>query len=197
VAETQAYIEHRLRHVGWKNDPEFAPACFDLIHGLSGGIPRRINSLCNRLLLSAFLSEKHSIDVADVEAVADELNDELGPTAKEARVTVAGGKPAPGEDSPEGARGNPKLWHVYFEQVEDRIDRLERTVAAAVDLLYRLLHPDRLADQPVKAVELPAKAVEQPEMAAEEPAIDEDHPARTPDQTPKVPEYVPERAPAP
>ncbi len=34
-AETQAYIEHRLKHVGWKDDPEFEPACFDLIHGLT------------------------------------------------------------------------------------------------------------------------------------------------------------------
>src|SRR6266568_1595649 len=26
--ETQAYIEHRLHHVGWKGDPEFEAACF-------------------------------------------------------------------------------------------------------------------------------------------------------------------------
>src|SRR6476620_2647106 len=25
--ETQAYIEHRLRHVGWSGDPQFDPAC--------------------------------------------------------------------------------------------------------------------------------------------------------------------------
>jgi general secretion pathway protein A len=184
VAETQAYIEHRLRHVGWNNDPEFAPACFDLIHGLSGGIPRRINSLCNRLLLSAFLSEKHSIDVADVEAVADELNDELGPTAKEASVTVAGGKLAPGEPLPEGARGNPKLWHVYFEQVEDRIDRLERTVAAAVDLLYRLLHPDRVP------ADAPPKTPDRPVQVADQAPATSDHP-------PTMPEQLPERTFAP
>src|SRR6266568_682574 len=47
-AETHAYVEHRLMHVGWKNDPEFRPECFALIHGLTGGIPRRINGLCNR-----------------------------------------------------------------------------------------------------------------------------------------------------
>ena len=46
-AETQAYIEHRLHHVGWNDDPRFEPACFDLIHTLTGGIPRRINTLCN------------------------------------------------------------------------------------------------------------------------------------------------------
>ena len=54
--ETQAYIEHRLRHVNWKEDPSFDSGCFDLIHSLTGGLPRRINTLCNRLLLAAFLS---------------------------------------------------------------------------------------------------------------------------------------------
>ena len=52
--ETQAYIEHRLRHVGWNNDPRFEPSCFDSIHTWSGGIPRRINTLCNRLMLAGF-----------------------------------------------------------------------------------------------------------------------------------------------
>jgi hypothetical protein len=33
--------------------------------------------------------------------------------------------------------------HKHFDHLEERIDRLERTVSAAVDLLHRLLHPDR------------------------------------------------------
>jgi putative secretion ATPase (PEP-CTERM system associated) len=159
VAETQAYIEHRLRHVGWKGDPQFDPACFALIHRLSGGIPRRINSLSNRLLLAAFLSEKHTVDVADVESVAEELNDELGPNLARGVATASESAPATDDAAyPATIRGNPKLWHVYFEQVEDRIDRLERTVAAAVDLLHRLLHPDRVAtEQPAKSpVQTPA-----------------------------------------
>ncbi len=80
-AETRAYIEHRLKHVGWKDDPQFDPACFDLIHTLTGGIPRRINTLCNRLLLAAFLAERHVLETADVQAIAHEIRDELGPDA--------------------------------------------------------------------------------------------------------------------
>ncbi len=165
VTETQAYIEHRLRHVGWKSDPSFAPTCFKLIHDLSGGIPRRINSLCNRLLLAAYLAEKHAIELVDVESVAHELDGELGPTSQPAVVSANEGD-SRSEAAPRGApRGNPKLWHVYFEQVEDRIDRLERTVAAAVDLLYRLLHPERVPND--EAASPPAQA-----------------PERTPEQTP-------------
>ena len=68
--ETRGYIEHRLKHVDWKDDPHFDPACFDLIHTLTGGIPRRINTLCNRLLLAAFLAERHVLETADVQAIA-------------------------------------------------------------------------------------------------------------------------------
>src|SRR4029079_14352302 len=68
-SETQAYIEHRLRHVGWNDDPRFEPSCFDSIHTWSGGIPRRINTLCNRLMLAGFLGEKHVIEPAAVQAI--------------------------------------------------------------------------------------------------------------------------------
>src|SRR5690242_7698552 len=72
-AETQAYVEHRLKHVGWKGDPRFEPACFDLIHVVTGGIPRRINTLCNRLMLAGFLGEKHVFDTGDVQGIAREI----------------------------------------------------------------------------------------------------------------------------
>lgn len=82
--ETRAYIEHRLTHVGWDGDPIFAPDAYSVIYGHTGGIPRRINTLCDRLLLAAFLAERHSIDEADVHAVIDELNEEFA--AREGRV---------------------------------------------------------------------------------------------------------------
>ena len=79
--ETQAYIEHRLTHVGWKGDPQLRARGLELIHTASGGIPRRINTLCNRLLLAGFLGEKHAFGVADVQAIAREISEELGPEA--------------------------------------------------------------------------------------------------------------------
>src|SRR5438477_1180997 len=80
-AETQAYIEHRLTHVGWKDKPRFEPSCFDLSHRWRAGIPRRINTLCNRLMLAGFLGEKHVIAPTDVQAIAREIRDEMGPDA--------------------------------------------------------------------------------------------------------------------
>ena len=87
-AETQAYIEHRLRHVGWKGDPHFDPASFELIHVSTGGIPRRINALCNRLMMAGFLGEKHVLGPADVEAIAREIDHEMGPATAGAQASA-------------------------------------------------------------------------------------------------------------
>ncbi len=53
-AETEAYIVHRLQTVGWSGDPSFSEDAFDAIYAHTGGIPRRINLLCDRLLLMGF-----------------------------------------------------------------------------------------------------------------------------------------------
>jgi general secretion pathway protein A len=138
--ETQGYIEHRLRHVGWTEDPRFDPACFDLIYALTGGVPRRINTLCNRLMLAGFLGEKHRFEPSDVEAIAREIHDEMGPDA--GLSAVAWPEPDATAALEEGAAGDAS-WERHFRHLEERIDRLDRTVGAAVDLLHRLLHPDK------------------------------------------------------
>ncbi|MBN9430273.1 MAG: AAA family ATPase [Burkholderiales bacterium] len=78
-AETQQYVEHRLIHVGWQGDPAFDDAAFDRIFSLTSGIPRRINTLTDRLLLSGFLAEKHQLGEQDVIEVSNEIRMELGP----------------------------------------------------------------------------------------------------------------------
>jgi len=75
-SETQAYIEHRLGCVGWKDTPGFDQDAFRAIHNASGGIPRRINSVCDRLLWFGYLADKKSFTALDVEEVADEMQDE-------------------------------------------------------------------------------------------------------------------------
>ena len=140
-AEARDYIEHRLKHVGWKDDPKFEPECFDLIHTVTGGIPRRINTLCNRLLLAAYLAERHVLTPRDVQAIAREIGDELGPEAALTHVAVVGG--TGGAEGQLTTRMDGAAMHKHFDHLEERIDRLERTVSAAVDLLHRLLHPER------------------------------------------------------
>ncbi len=74
--ETQGYIEHRLKCVGWKDSPQFDADAFPAIFKASGGVPRRINSVCDRLLLSGFLANKRSFSKDDVAEIAEEFKDE-------------------------------------------------------------------------------------------------------------------------
>ena len=142
--ETRAYIEHRLTHVGWKGDPAFDPATFELIHVVSGGIPRRINTLCNRLMLSGVLGEKHAFTTNDVQAMAREIREELGTEAILTAVQPAMTRELAGAHSDAGSTADSTASVAHLRAIEERIDRLEKTVGGAVDLLHRLLHSDQV-----------------------------------------------------
>ena len=141
--ETQAYIEHRLKHVGWTADPRFEPGCFEQIHMLTGGVPRRINTLCNRLLLGGFIAERHVLTTLDVQNIAREMREELGPDATLGPVLVATDSVV-AEKTAGAAAADNGVWQEHFQNIEERIDRLEKTVGAAVDLLHAMLHPDKV-----------------------------------------------------
>jgi UDP-N-acetylglucosamine 2-epimerase len=78
--DTAAYVRHRLDRVGWKGRPSFTADAFAEIHRWTGGVPRRINMLCNRLLLGCFLAMSTEIDAAMVESTARALRAETGDT---------------------------------------------------------------------------------------------------------------------
>jgi general secretion pathway protein A len=75
--EIGAYIVHRLQTVGWRDDPAFSDDAFDAIFQYTGGIPRKINMLCDRLLLMGRLDEKHAFTGKEVAEVISELKQEF------------------------------------------------------------------------------------------------------------------------
>ena len=78
-ADTEAYIVHRLQTVGWRNDPSFSEDAFEGIYQHTGGIPRKINSLCDRLMLMGRLDERHAFTGGDVALVIDDMNQDFAP----------------------------------------------------------------------------------------------------------------------
>jgi putative secretion ATPase (PEP-CTERM system associated) len=78
-AETESYILHRLKIAGWRDDPSFSDDAFAAIYRYAGGIPRRINVLCDRLLLLGHLDEKHALTRTDVAEVINDLQQEFAP----------------------------------------------------------------------------------------------------------------------
>jgi len=87
VEETRGYIEHRLQLVGWEHSPAISDAAHQAIFAATGGVPRRINTFCDRLLLFGYLEELTALDEGHVNEVASELKQEA-PTATQAMTEV-------------------------------------------------------------------------------------------------------------
>ncbi|HET9146487.1 MAG TPA: AAA family ATPase [Acetobacteraceae bacterium] len=75
--EIQAYVEHRLRAAGWHGQTVFEPEAYPAIFHYTGGVPRRINRLCGRVLMHGALEQTPVISAAMVEATAQELDIDL------------------------------------------------------------------------------------------------------------------------
>jgi len=150
-AETESYIKHRLAHVGWNNDPGFDAAAFDAIFAFTKGIPRRINMLCNRLLLAGYLAEAHRLDGSDVEAVTAEIGEELGNEegavfelraatemlTQPQKETHSSGSPATqatAQSTPSGLGSS----------IEKRVESLEKAMLTTLNVLQRLVANDEL-----------------------------------------------------
>jgi general secretion pathway protein A len=70
--ETAAYVEHRLAAAG-ASRAIFSDDALTTVQQLTGGVPRRINRLCDLALVVGFANGAHAIDDADLRAVHDEL----------------------------------------------------------------------------------------------------------------------------
>lgn len=89
--DTQGYIEHRLKCAGaTAQRPSFNEAAFEAIFKATTGIPRRINLICDRLLLSGYLANKDGFCVDDVNEVVSEINGEaLSPVSQPAHPPLS------------------------------------------------------------------------------------------------------------
>ncbi|MFM6933679.1 MAG: XrtA/PEP-CTERM system-associated ATPase, partial [Novosphingobium sp.] len=72
-AEVQPYVEHRLSCVGWQGNPSFDQRVFAELYEASGGVPRRINQIFNRLMLLGAVEERTRIDASMLQQVLAEL----------------------------------------------------------------------------------------------------------------------------
>ena len=73
-AETASYVTHRLRVAGADNGLTFTPRALRLIYQSSGGLPRRINLLCDRALMTAYVRETRCVNGSIVRQSARDLN---------------------------------------------------------------------------------------------------------------------------
>jgi TonB family protein len=71
--DTVRYIQHRIQTAGRKESVLFTGPAMQKIHSFSKGIPRLINTVCDRSLLIAFVSGSETVDENSVTAAIQEM----------------------------------------------------------------------------------------------------------------------------
>lgn len=128
-SETRTYIEHRLRTAGWNNDPRLSDDTFLAIYKFAGGLPRKINTLCDRLFLMGYLEGLHDFRKAHVDEVIDDIQEELDMPLGESEPPVHSG------ELPRATAGPPI---VGMENIDKRLARIERGLYSLIDVLQKL-----------------------------------------------------------
>jgi general secretion pathway protein A len=158
VEETGAYVTHRLAVAGAHAGTPIPVALAPLIHRLTGGVPRRVNLLCDRALLGAYVENSGVVTPKILRRAAQEVfaGEARAPRAPLRWPLVAGGVLA-------GAALSAAAWQAVPHAVRSApAPRVAHGAPAA---------PARPVPVPVKAAEpAPAKPLA---LATEEEALRE------------------------
>lgn len=115
--DTRSYVEYRLTRAGWQRDPGFAEDVWPVIYRYSGGIPRKVNTFCDRMLLFGFLDGLRSIGREEAERVLAELEAEMGFGMHQGEANVLPADASPAEVA--------NLFK-EMQELNKRFDRMER-----------------------------------------------------------------------
>ena len=131
--ETRAYVEHRLATVGWKGIPSFDDGAHAAIYAYSGGIPRKTNTLMDRVLLMGYLEELHAFTEADINTVVSDISEEY-------QLPETLGTPDPGalpQGEPRG--GDRRASAASVEVLDERMMRLEKSIVSVLSILKKIV----------------------------------------------------------
>jgi general secretion pathway protein A len=124
-----------MKCVGWEGNPAFDQRVFAEIYEATGGVPRRINQIVNRLLLLGAVDQRTRID-----------GEMLSRSSSEWRTTDArsrpSAQPAAGSARPAGSSEPPGASLNVLHPVRRRVDAVQ-----ALALLRRLSGRARRADR--------------------------------------------------
>ena len=141
--ESQAYIEYRMQHAGWDGRALFSDGAYRRIFTFTHGIPRKINTLMDRILLFGFIEELESLDEEAIEKVIKEVSEEmfLSETKAETQTQPKGTVDAELED------GNIKDVEYYKSMITELVDALDNTISQKIKLTRYI---DRLMQKKYK-----------------------------------------------
>jgi general secretion pathway protein A len=168
--ETREYVRHRLKHVGWTGKPHLEADAYDALFEVTGGVPRRINSVCDRMLLAGFIAQKYVLDAQAVREAAAEIRTETGFSVENKSPTPERGEGSNGHDVLGELAGevadadlrldakaadhvNSIMSRLQAVDFEERLARLERQNNATLSALKHLVNAMRERRSPPREPE--------------------------------------------
>lgn len=161
--EVELYIAQRLTIAGWSGRPDFSPEALALMHAWSGGVPRKLNQLANRVLLHGSIERIDAFSAGHVAAVIADLEGDAVPAA-------IVGEPTPDAIARVAQAANAPVMLTEPQPLPIVIERVDE--AAALPVPAPAIEPDRAAaiDEPPVMAPEPARPMGQAPTIAAEPA---------------------------
>ncbi|MBF9150323.1 XrtA/PEP-CTERM system-associated ATPase [Novosphingobium jiangmenense] len=143
-AEVGAYVEHRLALVGWQGRPQFDARVYADLAKASGGVPRRINQIVNRLLLMGAVEQRDHIDAAMLQAVLADLAGDGAFGKPQVSVTPAPAAevpkielpvaPAPIAPASVAPAFDESIWRAALAERDEQIAELQQAIIELADM---------------------------------------------------------------
>jgi putative secretion ATPase (PEP-CTERM system associated) len=131
LGECREYIEYRLQHAGLENNSLFSDGAYEQIFKFTNGVPRRINTLMDRVLLYGFLEELSSFDEEAITTVTAEVSEEMfrpevqqvvSPDATETEPSVASSEAVRPDLTDDGRVKDVQYYKTMLTELTDALD---------------------------------------------------------------------------
>ncbi len=145
--ETKEYIEHRLKIVGWTGNPRFTDEAFEVIYNFTNGVPRKLNTLCSRVLLFGAIEELSVIEKETVSDVIDDMEYDVASSGKSPHNNSGNGYgQSPQQQTKTYQSQNTNVSNQDMDVLKERIYILEKyvkihdeTIKGALDIVTNLI----------------------------------------------------------
>ena len=164
--EIRPYVEHRLKLVGWLSRPAIDPAVYPELYKASGGVPRKVNQILNRVLLFGSVEQREAIDAATFASVLAELAaDTALPLARPQPPKPAVSAPEPAVQAPAAVVPAEPIDAVSFAEMKAALAERDAQIAelqqAVIELANHLEQTPEAASLGKRMAALEARLVEQ------------------------------------
>ncbi len=138
--QTEQYILHRLTQVGWNEFPRLDADIFPIVANQSMGIPRKINLIMDRILLSASLEESENVDVEMVEEAISEVYQEISASIHPSKVYQSNIVPSSAVSRNENFINNQEVTQQHYIELQKSLNELIITKLSTIKHMEQIIN---------------------------------------------------------